>query len=140
MNTFGPATPEKVNAVGHVEAAPNTLSNPETPTKSPERAQSVERSPVDNVNNMPPPTPVPIASNPPMVSSQTVTTPSTPPSTNPVSASDGNVIEKEWIEKVKQVIASTSDNPHAQQKEISRLMADYVLKRTGRKIGKDGGM
>ena len=54
---------------------------------------------------------------------------------NPVVASDSNVIEKEWIDKVKQVVSSTKDNPYEQQNKVSKLMADYVLKRYGRKIG-----
>ena len=56
-------------------------------------------------------------------------------SSTPETATDADRIDQEWVNKVKEVISQTVDDPHAQQKEISHLMAEYVLKRFGRQIG-----
>lgn len=55
--------------------------------------------------------------------------------TIPETATDGDRIDQEWVNKVKEVISQTSEDPNAQQREISRLMAEYVLKRFGRQVG-----
>lgn len=54
--------------------------------------------------------------------------------TNPISASDEDVIEKEWVDKAKKIVAQTKDDPYAQEKEVSKLQADYLKKRYGREI------
>ena len=51
---------------------------------------------------------------------------------NPVVASDDDLIEKEWVEKAKRVVAETRDDPHAQDLAVGRLQADYLKKRYGR--------
>ncbi|MDR3125832.1 MAG: hypothetical protein LBU20_02065 [Candidatus Nomurabacteria bacterium] len=138
-NTMAPATPERAGAAISVENAPDTLPNPEILTSSIEQAQSAEQLAVDHAGSMPLPTvPAPTATQTQDVSSPTASG-DTSQSATPATAADSNQIEKEWIDKVKQVINHTADDPHAQQREASRLMADYVLKRTGRKIGQDGG-
>lgn len=35
-------------------------------------------------------------------------------------------IEKHWVERAKEVIARTKDNPHDQKKQISQVKADYL--------------
>jgi hypothetical protein len=135
--TPGLPTPERAGAVGGIENSPNTLPTPEAPIASPEQARSAEQLAVDHAGGIPlPTTPAPVAAQPQPNSQPTA---SAPPTATPPSAADSNLIEKEWLDKVQQVISHTADDPHAQQREISLLMADYVLKRTGRKIGKDGG-
>jgi hypothetical protein len=135
---MAPATPEQAGAAVAVENSPNALPNPEAPMSSPEQARSAEQLAVDHAGFTPlPAAPTATAAQQP-VTPQPAADASTPKAT-PTSAADGNRIEKEWIDKVKQVIGRTADDPHAQQREISRLVADYVLKRTGRTIGKDGG-
>lgn len=52
----------------------------------------------------------------------------------PVIADDVDVIEKEWVDKAKKIVSATKDDPHEQEKEVSRLQADYLLKRYGKKI------
>jgi hypothetical protein len=53
---------------------------------------------------------------------------------NPVAASDDDLIEKEWVEKAKQVVAETRNDPHAQDLAVSKLQADYLKKRYGKVI------
>jgi hypothetical protein len=137
-DTVGSATPERAGASVGIENAPNTLNSPEVPTTSPEQAPSAEQLAVDHTGGLPlPSAPVPPVSQPPITAQSTVV--ATPPTATPTTAGDSDRIEKEWIDKVKQIISVTADDPHAQQREMSRLVADYVLKRTGRKIGEDGG-
>lgn len=54
---------------------------------------------------------------------------------NPVMAADDDLIEKEWVDKAKRIIAETRDDPYKREQEVSRLQADYLRKRYGREIG-----
>lgn len=58
----------------------------------------------------------------------------TPKDSNPLMASDEDLIEKEWVDKAKKIVAQTHDDPYAQEKEVSRLQADYLKKRYGKEI------
>jgi hypothetical protein len=139
-NIGGSVTPEQANTSVNIESTPNVLAAPEALVSSPEQARSAEQLAVDHAGGQP----LPVAPvQQPVIQPQGITQPTnqtnTQKTTTPVSAGDGNLIEKEWIDKIKQVISVTADDPHAQQREVGRLAADYVLKRTGRKIGEDGG-
>lgn len=54
--------------------------------------------------------------------------------TNPSVASDDEVIEKEWVDKAKKIITETKDDPYKQEKEVSKLQADYLKKRYGKEV------
>jgi hypothetical protein len=54
--------------------------------------------------------------------------------TNPLVASDEDVIEKEWVDKAKKIVAQTKSDPYTQEKEVSKLQADYIKKRYGKEI------
>jgi hypothetical protein len=49
-------------------------------------------------------------------------------------ADDVDVIEKEWIDKAKKIVNATREDPHAQEHEVSRLQADYLMKRYNKQI------
>lgn len=53
---------------------------------------------------------------------------------NPTTAADEEVIEKEWVDKAKKIITQTKDDPYKQEKEVSKLQADYLKKRYGKDI------
>lgn len=53
----------------------------------------------------------------------------------PAVANDDDVIEKEWVEKAKKVLAETREDPYRREQEVTRLQADYLMKRYGRKLG-----
>jgi hypothetical protein len=53
---------------------------------------------------------------------------------NPALAEDVDVIEKEWVEKAKKIVQATKEDPHQQEKEVSKLQADYLMKRYGKKV------
>ena len=59
---------------------------------------------------------------------------------HPVSdhpAQDSDHIEPVWVNKVKEVIAQTHDDPYLQKNEMSRVKADYIQKRFGKQIKTD---
>jgi len=132
-------TPEQAPVLPTPETAPNVSSNPEAPLDTPEQGKAAEQLAVDHQGGAPLPavpdpatTPVVVPSTDDQAQDATIV------ATTPASARDEDTIEKEWIAKVKSVISSTADDPHKQQSMASRLMADYVLKRYGRKIGEAG--
>jgi hypothetical protein len=47
----------------------------------------------------------------------------------PQMASDSDLIEKEWVDKVKQLVESTKNDPHKLAKEINKMKAAYLKKR-----------
>ncbi len=68
----------------------------------------------------------PMSSNPPQ--------PPRGKQSSPQVAGDVDLIEKEWVEKAKQIIDSTKEDPHQQQVAIGKFKADYMKKRFGKDI------
>lgn len=56
----------------------------------------------------------------------------------PVSAADEDLMEKEWVDKIKKIIDLTKGNPYEQAKAIAALQADYLKKRYNREVGESG--
>lgn len=54
---------------------------------------------------------------------------------SPTIANDDDLIEKEWVDRAKKVLAETKDDPYRREQEVNRLQADYLLKRYGRDLG-----
>ena len=54
---------------------------------------------------------------------------SAPTADDGMEAADGDLIEKEWIDKAKAIVAQTQDDPFVQKNEISRVKAEYIQKR-----------
>jgi len=52
----------------------------------------------------------------------------------PPEAEDSDLIEKEWVERAKQIVAHTKHDPHEQQKALSLMKADYMKKRYNRDV------
>ena len=125
---------------GSPEMGPPVV-NPELPVKqgaevqgAPEKNEVPEQKSVGNDSSAPayfvPPTvvippimPNPFAQNTPV-----------PLSDTPAVAADEDVIEKEWVEKAKKVIAETKHDPFLQERAVSRLQADYIQKRYGKMV------
>ena len=49
-------------------------------------------------------------------------------------ADDGDVIEKAWVSRVQQIIAATAQDPYEQNRQITELKAEYMLKRYGKTV------
>jgi len=55
--------------------------------------------------------------------------------TSPLVAADEDLIEKEWVDKAKEIILHTKDDPHARTQKVNELQRDYLQKRYGRAVG-----
>lgn len=55
-------------------------------------------------------------------------------SNTPMIADDADLIEKEWVEKAKQLVDQTKNDPYTQNKEINKFKADYIKKRYNKDI------
>ncbi len=53
----------------------------------------------------------------------------------PIVAADEDVIEKEWVDKAKEIISSTKDDPHERTAKVNDLQKDYLKKRFGKILG-----
>jgi hypothetical protein len=53
----------------------------------------------------------------------------------PLVANDDDLIEKEWVDKAKKIIAQTKDDPYRREHEVGKLQADYLRKRYGKELG-----
>ena len=51
-----------------------------------------------------------------------------------LSAADVDLIEKEWVQKAKDIVSATHGDPYAQNKEINKIKADYIKKRYNKDI------
>lgn len=112
---------------------PPNFASPETlPTTSPERVE--QRSAVELAPS-PPMMPMPAMPVPPVTQAPVPVVSNDPATANPIAANDDDVIEKEWVDRAKQVIIQTKDNPYAREKAIGELQRDYLAKRYGRQIG-----
>jgi len=82
--------------------------------------------------------PAPIPALPPQQQGQTAgsdVSSTTAPSTSlPQVADDADLIEKEWVNKAKEIIAKTQDDPYRQSKEINYMKADYMQKRYNKTV------
>lgn len=136
-----PSHPETGPVQSHEQLAPQRA--PEyapLPNTGGERLAPAERQPAGPGD---PAATVPVAPPPLPQLNQPVTQPQQQApvqDTNPLVAADEDLIEKEWVEKAKKVIAETKHDPHLQEEAVSRLQADYLQKRYGKtvKLPNDG--
>lgn len=54
---------------------------------------------------------------------------------SPLVAADEDLIEKEWVDKAKEIIAHTKDDPHARTEQVNELQRNYLQKRYNRVVG-----
>lgn len=72
--------------------------------------------------------PEPVINNTTVAKNTTITN-------NPIIANDDDLIEKEWVDKAKKIVAETKNDPHQREKQVSQLQRDYTKKRFGRDLG-----
>ncbi|USN96424.1 MAG: hypothetical protein H6797_05125 [Candidatus Nomurabacteria bacterium] len=53
----------------------------------------------------------------------------------PTIASDDDLIEKEWVDRAKGIIAETQNDPYRREQEVNKLQIDYLRKRYGKELG-----
>ncbi len=52
----------------------------------------------------------------------------------PAEAQDTDLIEKEWVERAKQIVDHTREDPYEQLRALSHMKADYLKKRYNKDI------
>jgi len=52
----------------------------------------------------------------------------------PAIADDTDLIEKEWVEKAKEIVNSTKSDPYKQNRELNQMKADYIKKRYSKEL------
>lgn len=55
----------------------------------------------------------------------------------PAIADDVDLIEREWVDKAKQIVNEHKHDPYNQEKEVDRLRTDYRQKRYGKTTERD---
>lgn len=121
-----PSQPERVTAPF---LTPETAPAP----KSGERQETHENQPSGPSD--PAPQVQPIAPPPlPQIQAVPDNATSQPADDTPAVAADEDLIEKEWVEKAKKVIAETKHDPYLQEQAVSKLQADYLQKRYNKTI------
>lgn len=98
--------------------------------RAPERREQAAESGAKRTDDigMPAILPSPVAI-PPIVSDDSAHT------SSPLSASDDDLIEKEWVDKAKKIVSDTKDDPYKREKAVNELQRDYLKKRYGRELG-----
>lgn len=103
----------------------------QSPNTEVDAARSVEQG---NPITLPPGIMPPVASSVPTTDFNSAIPPTAVSSNNPSIADDSDLIEKEWVDKAKQIVARTKDDPHSQNKELTHMKADYLKKRYNKDI------
>lgn len=85
-----------------------------------------------NAVGAPPAVPIPV---PPPVANSVASAPPTQATTGPLVAADEDLIEKEWVDKAKEIIEQTKDDPFKRTERVNELQRDYLQKRFGKVIG-----
>ena len=100
--------------------------------------RSAERPAVNVANSQMPATVLPTV---PVPAPPAVQAPASTTSTDdtPLIASDDDLIEKEWVDKLKRIITLTRDDPYERARVIAQLQADYLKKRYNREMGQSNG-
>jgi len=124
----------------NIELPPQPFGPEEDLEKLPGQPSAPERTGNQPAVAAPPPpvdptllAPLPHAQTPTTI---VVTTPLTTTDTG-LSAQDSDLIEKEWVEKAKDIVAQTQDDPYHQKKEISKVKAEYIHKRFNKTVKTD---
>jgi hypothetical protein len=114
--------------MGAEQPNPNHEGVGERPHEYEQNVQQVDRQtapPPLPVMSAPVPMPVPL----PQVQQQS------DDSVGPTVANDDDLIEKEWVDKAKKIIADTQDDPYRREQEVNKLQIDYLRKRYGKELG-----
>jgi len=97
-----------------------------------EVAEKPNDRPLPNPADIAIPTPPPVPVLDPVVAADPAS--DVPGDDTPASASDDDLIEKEWVEKAKRVISQTKNDPYEQEKAVGRLQAQYLQKRYNKTV------
>lgn len=118
---------------------PKPQARPAAAEQAPQAAPTPEQGMAATPETAPTPAvkpaqPVQIPSQPPVAQQQTPQQATPKIADDDLSAEDVDNIGKEWVAKAKKIVDQTKDDPHLQNKQISRVKADYIKKRYNKDI------
>lgn len=125
---FGPEQPPVEH--GPERALPPTPERGLLETGAERTEQIAEKSATTSDNGA-----VPITVAPTTVVSDDATTDDQLSLGTPVTAADDDLIEKEWVDRAKKIVADTRSDPYSQEHAVTQLQQDYQKKRYGRELG-----
>ena len=117
-----PALPQELPLAGSGEHQPNGAAPELKPLP-----------PVPSLSDTPTSMPITIAAVP-LSSTTAQTDDSSSTASVPTVADDGDLIEKEWVEKAKAIVSGTKNDPFQQSKKVNHFKADYMKKRYNKDI------
>jgi hypothetical protein len=109
--------------------------------KRQEQGQEAAPAPQERAGRQATPPPLPVVPDIPAVDTPVITVPAGDDTVRPVtdgSAKEVDRIEPVWINKAKEIIAKTHDDPYLQKDQMSKVKADYISKRFGKQIKTEG--
>ncbi len=135
---MNPELPQVRQSVEAPPQIPGSIEHsPEQAPQTPEIQTGVEARPDPGVAQQQPviPTALPVVtvSQPVQDDTQTVAS----DDDTPLTAADEDLIEKEWVEKLKKIITLTRDDPYERSRVIAQLQADYLKKRYNKVLGQN---
>lgn len=111
------------------ESLPGQDQQPEAPPARPEQTAKQPPQPALPVV----PDDIPTVDQP-VIALPVQDTPAPIPTDPKAIAADTDHIEREWVDKVKNIISHTQDDPHLQKEQMSRIKAEYIQKRFNKTI------
>ena len=132
--------------IGYMEQGGSNFElprEPQTPEVEQDQEHTAEAPPArqEQVGKQPPKPAlpavpdIPAADQPVIATSQDSVTPV--PLDPKAAAANADKIEREWIDKVKNVVARTQEDPHLQKEQVSQVKAEYIQKRFNKTIKTD---
>lgn len=135
MNETGGGEP-KFEVVQPVEGAEGTKTPAEQGQPVPEAAPGKQTLPA--ALQLPIALPdVPVVAPASPVQDDNVGPPVVSPKTSKLPAADKDLIEKQWVQKAKEIVADTKNDPHKRKSEIAVAKADYIQKRFKKPVKTD---
>lgn len=113
-----------------VEQAPGVPAEKQ-PGRTPEQSQAAAAERAGASAPAQRPTTIPLPTPPQMAAPASAGAPAAQnvPTAGLQASDDSDLIEKEWVNKAKQIVEKTRDDPYKQTEELTLVKVDYMKKR-----------
>lgn len=121
-DNFGPGAelPQPQEAGGSISLPEHSTPAPETRGKAVPKNQPAQQPSANNSQAAPMPIPGAMTPSP---------DPTSATAASILIADDTDLIEKEWVMRAKAIVMHTKNDPYTQNREMSKVKADYIKKR-----------
>ena len=136
MNEAGGEPKQHFEAV-QPEPGSEDLKQPAEKESPASEASAGKQPPPPAIQPLPVIPDVPVAQLPALPQTEDTAAPVSSPKTSKLPAADSDLIEKQWVQKAKEIVAETKSDPYKQKSEMSKIKADYIGKRYNKAIKTD---